>query len=141
MSVYSGHEAYIYSLVTVYLKYVFLNLSNYMYRISVFPGTGDIRFMSSGEDKTVRVWKGELCDCFIPIHAIYVRVCAACTHIYTHTCECTYTHTYTHTTHTNTHTNTLFLVGSSCEQTIQLPAQSVWSVHYLENGDFVVGSR
>ncbi|XP_065917217.1 phospholipase A-2-activating protein-like [Dysidea avara] len=30
--------------------------------------------------------------------------------------------------------------NGSCDQTILLPAQSVWSVHYLENGDFVVGS-
>jgi len=32
-------------------------------------------------------------------------------------------------------------LGGSCDQTILLPAQSVWSVHCLENGDFVVGSR
>jgi len=35
----------------------------------------------------------------------------------------------------------IIFLGGSCDQTILLPAQSVWSVHYLENGDFVVGSR
>ena len=43
--------------------------------------------------------------------------------------------------HTLMHKVYYSFIGSSCELTIQLPAQSVWIVHCLENGDFVVGSR
>lgn len=56
--------------------------------ISVLPGAGVDSFVTSGEDRTIRIWEmGE------------------------------------------------------CQQTITLPAQSVWSVAYLQNGDIVAGSR
>jgi len=56
--------------------------------ISVLPGEGVDSFVTSGEDRTIRIWEmGE------------------------------------------------------CQQTITLPAQSVWSVTYLQNGDIVTGSR
>ena len=56
--------------------------------ISVLPGAGVDSFVTSGEDRTIRIWEmGE------------------------------------------------------CQQTITLPARSVWSVAYLQNGDIVAGSR
>lgn len=60
--------------------------TNYVYSIAVIPGRSDI-FVSSGEDRAVKVWKDD-----------------------------------------------------SCEQTIMMPAQSVWCVTLLENGDIVAGS-
>ena len=66
VSVFTGHQAYIYSLVVVYVKKFHYGII--LCRISVFAGTGDIRFLSSGEDKTIRVWKGELHHYFITIH-------------------------------------------------------------------------
>ena len=33
------------------------------------------------------------------------------------------------------------LSGGICAQSLPLPAQSVWCVHCLRNGDFVVGAR
>ena len=59
MSVYSGHEAYVYSLVVVHINVPVCEES--VYRISVFLGTGGTQFLSSGEDRTVRVWRGVLC--------------------------------------------------------------------------------
>ena len=56
--------------------------------ISVLPGVGVDSFVTSGEDRTIRIWE-----------------------------------------------------GGECQQTITLPAQSVWSVAYLQNGDIVAGSR
>lgn len=56
--------------------------------ISILPGAGVDSFVTSGEDRTIKIWEmGE------------------------------------------------------CQQTITLPAQSVWSVAYLQNGDIVAGSR
>jgi len=65
----------------------FYGHSNYIYSVSVLPGAGVDSFVTSGEDRTIRIWEmGE------------------------------------------------------CQQTITLPAQSVWSVAYLQNGDVVAGS-
>ncbi|XP_066992739.1 phospholipase A-2-activating protein [Anabrus simplex] len=65
----------------------FYGHSNYIYSISVFPKGGAESFVTSGEDRSVRIW---------------------------------------------TH--------GEVEQTITLPAQSVWSVACLANGDIAVGS-
>lgn len=51
VSVFTGHEAYVYS-------------------ISAFSGTGVTQFLSSGEDKTVRVWKGSSCEQTIQLPAV-----------------------------------------------------------------------
>ncbi|KAJ4435996.1 hypothetical protein ANN_18620, partial [Periplaneta americana] len=65
----------------------FYGHSNYIYSISVFPGAGVNNFVTSGEDRTVRIWQ-----------------------------------------------------NGECLQSLTLPAQSVWSVTYLKNGDIVTGS-
>ncbi|KAK7867192.1 hypothetical protein R5R35_008386 [Gryllus longicercus] len=65
----------------------FYGHSNYIYCVSVFPQGGAECFVTSGEDRTVRVWQ-----------------------------------------------------GGEVEQTVTLPAQSVWTVACLANGDIVTGS-
>lgn len=66
---------------------IFYGHSNYIYSISVFPGAGVDSFVTSSEDRTVKIWQ-----------------------------------------------------NGECQQTVTLPAQSVWSVACLQNGDFVTGS-
>ncbi|XP_015769068.1 PREDICTED: phospholipase A-2-activating protein-like [Acropora digitifera] len=68
LQVYTGHTSFIYSIATL-------------------PNEGG-GFVSVGEDRTLRIWK-----------------------------------------------------GGECFQTITLPAQSIWSVTCLNNGDIVTGSR
>jgi phospholipase A-2-activating protein len=60
----------------------------FTFSISVFPGAGVDRFVTSSEDRTVKIWQ-----------------------------------------------------NGECQQTVTLPAQSVWSVACLQNGDIVTGSR
>ncbi|KAJ9583075.1 hypothetical protein L9F63_022581 [Diploptera punctata] len=65
----------------------FYGHSNYIYSVSTFPGAGVNHFVTSSEDRTVKIWQ-----------------------------------------------------GGECQQTVTLPARSVWSVACLQNGDIVTGS-
>ncbi|CAF96684.1 unnamed protein product, partial [Tetraodon nigroviridis] len=72
-------------LVTGECLQVYHSHTNYIYSMAVFPGTHD--FISTGEDRSLRVWR-----------------------------------------------------RGQCQQTIRLPAQSVWCCCILPNGDIAVGA-
>ncbi|KDR14862.1 hypothetical protein L798_11403, partial [Zootermopsis nevadensis] len=55
----------------------FYGHSNYIYSISVFPGAGVNSFVTSGEDRTVRIWKNGECQQTItlPSQSVWSAAC------------------------------------------------------------------
>ena len=129
--------------------------SNFLFSIflcslSVLP-KGSENFISTSEDRTIKVWIGNISACLfymqvITTHVYFITfqvyiyinyICLICIYpiIILNVVELAANNAF------NNDILSFKISEGNCTQTITLPAQSVWCSVCLENGDFAVGSR